>query len=87
MWDKRDDTDYSQNTLDAASTASTATFITAFVTNAAIAGAQLVAWIIIRGWIKAVYEPRTYIPERDKQAKPLGKHILKPIWTIIKCRS
>ncbi|BEI94337.1 uncharacterized protein CcaverHIS019_0607960 [Cutaneotrichosporon cavernicola] len=84
MWDKRDDnTDYSQNTLDAAATASTATFVTAFATNAAVAGAQFLAWIIIRGWIKAVYEPRTYIPARDKQAKPLGKNILKPIWTII----
>jgi hypothetical protein len=47
-------TDYSQNTLDAAATASTATFVTAFATNAATAGVQLIAWIILRGWIKAV---------------------------------
>ncbi|KLT42385.1 DUF221-domain-containing protein [Cutaneotrichosporon oleaginosum] len=77
-------TDYSQNTLNAAATASTATFVTAFATNAAVAGAQLLAWIIIRGWVKAVYEPRTYIPAREKQAEPLGRNLILPIWKIIK---
>lgn len=50
----RGSTDYAANNLDAAATASTATFVTAFATNAAVAGAQFIAWIILRRWIKAV---------------------------------
>ncbi|XAO24182.1 hypothetical protein I312_102972 [Cryptococcus bacillisporus CA1280] len=34
-------------------------------------------------WLKAIYEPRTYIPPKDAQAPALGKHIFYPLWQII----
>lgn len=53
----------------------------------AVAGIQFVAWMILRRFLKALYEPRTYIPPRKQQATVLGRHWLWPIWKIIWCRS
>lgn len=40
---------------------STQTFITALVLNLAIAGAEVVAFMLIRKKFKKIYEPRTYL--------------------------
>ncbi|WWD10359.1 hypothetical protein V865_008494 [Kwoniella europaea PYCC6329] len=71
------------NTSSDALSASTSSFVTSLVTNTAIAGGELVAFIIFRRWIKAIYEPRTYIPPKDSQAAVLGKSIFTPLWRII----
>lgn len=71
------------NTPESALSASTASFLTSLAVNGAIAGGELVAFIFARRWIKAVYEPRTYIPIREEQAVVLGKNLLAPLWKII----
>lgn len=63
--------------------ANTQSFLTSFAFNGAIAGAQLVAWLVLRPLIKGVYEPRTYIPPHIQQAIPLGKNLIMPLWRII----
>lgn len=70
----------------------TPVFLTSFWINGAIACAEFLAWIVFRRLIKAVYEPRTYIPLREQQAAPLGAHLFKPLLNIWKseccsCRS
>ncbi|ODN73491.1 hypothetical protein L202_07996 [Cryptococcus amylolentus CBS 6039] len=72
------------STTTKAASASTSSFVTSLATNFAIAGGELVAWILLRRYIKAIYEPRTYIPPRDNQAQPMSKHPLKPLWQILK---
>ncbi|WWC69648.1 uncharacterized protein I206_103591 [Kwoniella pini CBS 10737] len=71
------------NTSSDALSASTSSFVTSLVTNIAVAGGELVAFIIFRRWIKAIYEPRTYIPPKASQAPVLGKHTFEPLWRII----
>ncbi|WWC85304.1 uncharacterized protein L201_000166 [Kwoniella dendrophila CBS 6074] len=71
------------NTSSDALSASTSSFVTSLVTNIAIAGGELVAFIIFRRWIKAIYEPRTYIPPKEGQAPVLGKNLFTPLWRII----
>nr|XP_019042928.1 hypothetical protein I302_08637 [Kwoniella bestiolae CBS 10118]OCF21858.1 hypothetical protein I302_08637 [Kwoniella bestiolae CBS 10118] len=70
------------NTSSDALSASTSSFVTSLVTNIAVAGGELVAFIIFRRWIKAIYEPRTYIPPKDSQAPVLGKNLFTPLWRI-----
>ncbi|KAG5350310.1 hypothetical protein C0989_011642 [Termitomyces sp. Mn162] len=48
--------------ISTATSASTATFVTALVFNAIVFGAELAAFTILRPWFKAIYEPRTYVP-------------------------
>ncbi|ORY32218.1 hypothetical protein BCR39DRAFT_523325 [Naematelia encephala] len=71
------------NTASDASSASTSSFLTSLAVNGAIAGGELIGFVLIRRWIKAIYEPRSYIPPRDQQAPPLGSSLFRPIWTII----
>ncbi|WVR05022.1 hypothetical protein IAU60_002034 [Kwoniella sp. DSM 27419] len=71
------------NSPDDALSASTSSFVTSLTVNTAVAGAELVAFIVFRRWIKAIYEPRTYIPPKKDQAPVLGKHWFKPLWQII----
>lgn len=52
----------------------------------AVAGIQFAAWMVLRRFLKALYEPRTYIPPRKQQATVLGRHLLWPIWKIIWCK-
>jgi hypothetical protein len=70
-----------------ATSATTTTFITSLAVNLAAGGIQLVVWIFLRRFIKALYEPRTYIPPRARQVPVLGRHLLWPIWKIIWCKS
>ncbi|WVF72428.1 hypothetical protein IAT40_007243 [Kwoniella sp. CBS 6097] len=71
------------NTNQDALSASTSSFVTSLAVNSAVAGGELVAFIIFRRWIKAIYEPRTYIPAKDDQAPVLGKNLFVPLWRII----
>ncbi|RXK37761.1 hypothetical protein M231_05010 [Tremella mesenterica] len=71
------------NTAQDATSASTSSFLTSLAVNGAIAGGELAAFILVRGYIKAIYEPRTYVPLREKQAPVLGKNLFWPLWTII----
>ncbi|WRT66942.1 uncharacterized protein IL334_003907 [Kwoniella shivajii] len=71
------------NTSSDALSASTSSFVTSLVTNIVVAGIELVAFIVFRRWIKAIYEPRTYIPPKESQAIVLGKNIFTPLWHII----
>ncbi|KAL7422246.1 phosphate metabolism protein 7 [Cryptotrichosporon argae] len=63
--------------------ASTSTFLTSLSVNGAIAGGEFVAWLIVRRVIKAVYEPRTYIPPTKDQAGVLGDNIFGALWRIV----
>ncbi|KIP07764.1 hypothetical protein PHLGIDRAFT_70481 [Phlebiopsis gigantea 11061_1 CR5-6] len=44
------------------------TFLTALITNAAVLGAEVVAFVILRRRLSRIYEPRTYLPPPDKRA-------------------
>ncbi|KAJ8075602.1 phosphate metabolism protein 7 [Marasmius tenuissimus] len=57
--------------IDQAETASTETFVTALVFNAAVFGIELAVFTLIRPYFKAIYEPRTYVPEKPARANPL----------------
>ncbi|RSH91201.1 hypothetical protein EHS25_009500 [Saitozyma podzolica] len=72
------------NTYSDATSASTSSFVTSLIVNSAVAGGELAAFIAVRRWIKAIYEPRTYIPPKDLQAPVLGSHLLWPLWRIVK---
>lgn len=49
-----------RSNIEQAKSATTATFVTALVFNAAVFAAELVAFTIVRPYFKAIYEPRTY---------------------------
>ncbi|KAG8960835.1 hypothetical protein FRC03_006078 [Tulasnella sp. 419] len=68
-----------------AKSASTATFVTALVTNAAVAGIQLAIFTVLRPHFKAIYEPRTYIPDEPKRVQSLASSML--MWPIAIVRS
>ncbi|KIM46819.1 hypothetical protein M413DRAFT_16459 [Hebeloma cylindrosporum] len=57
--------------------ASTATFVTALVFNAAIFGIELAVFTLIRPYFKAIYEPRTYVPKPEKRIAPLSKNAFR----------
>lgn len=53
------------DTSSAAKSASTATFVTALVFNAAVFGIELVIFTLLRPYFKAIYEPLTYTPPQS----------------------
>lgn len=53
---------FTRSNIEQAKSATTATFVTALVFNAAVFVAELVAFTILRPYFKAIYEPRTYVP-------------------------
>ncbi|THH04380.1 hypothetical protein EW145_g5564 [Phellinidium pouzarii] len=55
---------------------STKTFLTTLWVNAAVFGIEIIAFTVLRPRLKAIYEPRTYIPPEDKRSPPLSSHIL-----------
>ncbi|KAF9477955.1 DUF221-domain-containing protein [Pholiota conissans] len=59
--------------IETAKSASTATFVTALVFNAIVFGAELAVFTLIRPYFKAIYEPRTYVPEPEKRVQPLSR--------------
>jgi hypothetical protein len=48
-----------------AASASTSTFVTALTFNAIVFAAELAVFTLIRPYFKAIYEPRTYVPEPE----------------------
>ena len=50
--------------LSGATSASTATFVTALVFNAAVFGIELGIFTLVRPFFPAIYQPRTYIPPK-----------------------
>ncbi|BEJ13586.1 hypothetical protein CspHIS471_0307600 [Cutaneotrichosporon sp. HIS471] len=61
----------------------TGTFLASLWTNMVLVSLWFLLWNGLRRVVKAVYEPRTYIPPRDQQAPPLGTHWFKPIWMVL----
>lgn len=64
-----------------ASSASTATFVTALVFNAIVFGGELAAFTLLRPYFPAIYQPRTYVPPEEKRAKNLTSNIL--LWPYV----
>ncbi|KAH8113941.1 DUF221-domain-containing protein [Phellopilus nigrolimitatus] len=59
-----------------AKTQSTSTFVTALWLNAAIFGAELIVFTLLRQRFKAIYEPRTYVPaDPSKRSPPLSEKL------------
>ncbi|KAG8904310.1 hypothetical protein FRC01_008787, partial [Tulasnella sp. 417] len=56
--------------------ASTATFITALVLNAAVAGVEILLFTVLRPRFKAIYEPRTYVGDEKKRVEPFAHSAL-----------
>lgn len=54
--------DLHRSGISSAKSASTATFVTALVFNAAVFGIELVIFTLLRPYFKAIYEPLTYTP-------------------------
>ena len=52
----------SQVTPDKAKNTDSQTFLTALVTNAAVLGIELVAFVFLKHRLSRIYAPRTYLP-------------------------
>ncbi|KAJ3776416.1 hypothetical protein FB446DRAFT_785114 [Lentinula raphanica] len=59
------------SSISSATSASTATFVTALVFNAAVFGIEIGIFTLIRPYFKAIYEPRTYVPPKKNRIQPL----------------
>lgn len=88
--------DFHRSDISSAKSASTATFVTALVFNAAVFGIEFVIFTLLRPYFKAIYEPLTYTPppscvpsfflfslsnfSTSKRAQPLSNSIF--LWPI-----
>ncbi|PPQ71906.1 hypothetical protein CVT26_007201 [Gymnopilus dilepis] len=63
-----------------AKSASTATFVTALVFNAAVFGIELAVFTLLRPYFKSIYEPRTYAAPPEKRIKTLTRN--RFLWPI-----
>lgn len=77
----RDSTD--NDAYDQAVSATTESFISSLVVNVAVAGGELLAWVLIRRQFRAIYEPRTYLPPKAKRAPQLTKNLVLVLWELI----
>jgi hypothetical protein len=68
---------------DQAVSATTESFISSLVVNVAVAGGELLAWVLIRRQFRAIYEPRTYLPPKAKRAPQLTKNLVLVLWELI----
>ncbi|KAH7922752.1 DUF221-domain-containing protein [Leucogyrophana mollusca] len=59
------------SSVEQASTATTATFVTALVFNAAIFGIEVGVFTLLRPYFKQIYEPRALVPVEKERVKPL----------------
>ncbi|KAJ3734584.1 hypothetical protein DFJ43DRAFT_1063453 [Lentinula guzmanii] len=59
------------SSISSATSASTATFVTALVFNAAVFGIEIGVFTLIRPYFKAIYEPRTYVPPKSRRVQSL----------------
>ena len=62
-----------------AASASTSTFVTALVFNAAVFGAEIAAFTLARPYFPAIYQPRTYVPPEEKRSPSLNHKVFWPI--------
>lgn len=63
--------------------ATTSSFVTSLVSNIAIAGAEVAAFMIIHGQFRAIYEPRSYMPlDPRRKVQRLGRNVIKVFWYI-----
>ncbi|KAI0350828.1 DUF221-domain-containing protein [Trametes cingulata] len=65
-----------------AESASTATFVTALVFNAAVFGIELGIFTLVRPFFPAIYQPRTYIPPKSRRAAELTKNFILWPWAV-----
>lgn len=56
---------------DNATSKTTQTFVTSFITNAALLAIEVVAFSYLKDNLSRVYTPRTYLPPQDKRAEEL----------------
>ncbi|KAI8969798.1 DUF221-domain-containing protein [Trametes punicea] len=68
--------------LSNATNASTATFVTALVFNAAVFGIELGIFTVARPFFPAIYQPRTYIPPKVRRAPELTNHFFLWPWAV-----
>ncbi|OJA07750.1 hypothetical protein AZE42_12729 [Rhizopogon vesiculosus] len=67
-------------TQQTATSATTATFLTALVFNAAVFGIEIAVFTVLRPYFKQFYEPRTQVPTEKDRVKPLeGGFLTWPI--------
>ena len=53
---------FTLNNRSAVKSASTASFLTALIFNAAVFGVEIGLFTLLRPYFKSIYEPRTYVP-------------------------
>ncbi|KAI0642619.1 DUF221-domain-containing protein [Trametes meyenii] len=70
------------NDVSDATSASTSTFVTALVFNAAVFGIEIGIFTLVRPFFPAIYQPRTYIPPKSRRAAELTKNILLWPWVV-----
>ncbi|KAG8707764.1 hypothetical protein FRC08_000309 [Ceratobasidium sp. 394] len=71
-------------TEEKAKSASTSSFVTALVLNAAIFGAEILAFTVIRRSFPSIYEPRSRFLPEGKRQRPLGDGLLSWPLSIFK---
>ncbi|KAJ9121254.1 hypothetical protein QFC24_004930 [Naganishia onofrii] len=64
--------------------ATTESFISSLIVNTAVAGGELVAWILIRRQFRAIYEPRSYLPPQSKRVPALDKGLVTVLWELVR---
>ncbi|KAL7277352.1 hypothetical protein ACG7TL_009211 [Trametes sanguinea] len=72
----------SSSSVSDATSASTATFVTALVFNAAVFGIELGVFTLVRPFFPAIYQPRTYIPPKSRRAAELTKNMFLWPWAV-----
>ncbi|KZS96318.1 DUF221-domain-containing protein [Sistotremastrum niveocremeum HHB9708] len=65
----------SEATQQQAASASTSSFVTAIVLNAAVFCGELALFTVLRPRFKAIYEPRSYIPAEDKRMPSMASSL------------
>ncbi|KIP07239.1 hypothetical protein PHLGIDRAFT_30114 [Phlebiopsis gigantea 11061_1 CR5-6] len=68
------------SSIESASSASTSTFTAALVFNAAVFGAEIAVFTLVRPYFPAIYQPRTYVPPEDKRIHNLTNNIF--LWPV-----
>jgi hypothetical protein len=71
--------------IDNAKSASTETFVTALVFNAAVFAIEIVLFTFLRPRFPAIYQPRTYVPPKAKRVQPLSSSLIA--WPVAVFRS
>ncbi|OCH87240.1 DUF221-domain-containing protein [Obba rivulosa] len=62
----------SSSSISNATTASTSSFVTALIFNAAVFGIELAVFTLVLPYFPAIYQPRSYVPPEEKRSPPLS---------------